>query len=261
MEIINSQSNLSRTETGEFTQQTSSEMDANSRLLELTLQLLPTLGTKWNLHNLVSMKRQTLNRVLFYDRIYREILDVPGVICEFGVQWGATSAQLINLRGVYEPYNYSRHLFSFDTFEGFTSIDPKDGGLSNTGDYAVSKSHENVLNEILDIHEAFSPITHIRKFTLIKGDASEKIDQWLAENPHAIISLAIFDMDVYKPTKEVLQKILPRLVKGSVLLFDELNCPNFPGETLALDEVLGLNNIRLHKSPLQPFSSWMKFEV
>jgi hypothetical protein len=67
MEIINSQSNLSRPETGEFTQQTSSEMDANSRLLELTLQLLPTLGTKWNLHNLVSMKRQTLNRVLFYD--------------------------------------------------------------------------------------------------------------------------------------------------------------------------------------------------
>jgi hypothetical protein len=70
---------------------------------------------------------------------------VPGVICEFGVQRGATSTQLINLRGVYEPYNYSRHLFSFDTFEGFTFIDLKDGGLSNPGDYAVSESHESVL--------------------------------------------------------------------------------------------------------------------
>lgn len=43
-------------------------------------------------------------------------------------------------------------------------------------------------------------------FELIKGDATETIDKWLDNNPGASIALAIFDMDVYAPTKGVLQK-------------------------------------------------------
>jgi hypothetical protein len=259
MEIIDSVSSLRKTDSGEFTQQTDSELNSNDRLLELTLPLLAKFGPKWNLHNLVTMKRQTMNRILYLDQVYKEIISVPGVICEFGVQWGATTTQLINLRGLHEPYNYARHIFSFDTFEGFASVEAKDGIASETGDYSTFPDYEKILEEILSIHESFSPIPHIKKFSLIKGDASFTIDEWLTNNPHAIISLAIFDMDVYKPTKDVLEKILPRLVKGSVLVFDELNCPNFPGETLALDEVLGLNNVRLVKSNLQPFSSWLLF--
>jgi hypothetical protein len=50
--------------------------------------------------------------------------------------------------------------------------------------------------------------------------------------------MAIFDMDIYKPTKDVLEKIIPRLVKGSLLVFDELNFKAFPGETIAVNEVL-----------------------
>lgn len=64
-------------------------------------------------------------------------------------------------------------------------------------------------------------------------------------------------MDLFKPTKDVLNKIKPRLAKGSMLVFDELNCPSFPGETLALSEELGLNNATLYKSKFQPYSSWM----
>ena len=130
-------------------------MNANDRLLELTLPLLSSFGTKWNLHTLVSMKRQTLNRVLYFDQIYREIVNLPGVICEFGVQWGATTSQLINLRGLHEPYNYARHIFSFDTFDGFATVDQKDGTESHVGDYSTFQGYEEVLEEILSIHESF----------------------------------------------------------------------------------------------------------
>jgi hypothetical protein len=41
--------------------------------------------------------------------------------------------------------------------------------------------------------------------------------------------------------------IKSRLVKGSVIGFDELNDPDSPGETLALKEAIGLNNIRLKR--------------
>ena len=47
----------------------------------------------------------------------------------------------------------------------------------------------------------------------------------------------------------MLEMIAPRLTKGSVVAFDELNDPDAPGETLAVMEALGLNNIRLKRYP------------
>jgi hypothetical protein len=117
-------------------------------------------------------------------------------------------------------------------------------------------NYEVTLDEILSIHEMFCPISHIKKYELIKGDASQTFVTWLENNPHAIVSMAIFDMDVYKPTKDVLQKIIPRLTKGSLLVFDELNCQHFPGETTAVQEVLGLNNLKLHRHPHQSYCAW-----
>ena len=38
---------------------------------------------------------------------------------EFGVRWGQNLITLNNLRGIYEPFNHSRKIIGFDTFEGF----------------------------------------------------------------------------------------------------------------------------------------------
>jgi hypothetical protein len=243
----------------EWTQSSRGEQESNKRLLEITQSLLPSYGNNWNAHSVLTLRRQSISRILYYDYLYKKILDVPGVICEFGVQWGTTLAQLMAFRGIYEPYNHSRKIYGFDTFEGFPVIDEKDHGFSQLGDYSVNSGHIELLEEILTIHESYSPLSHIKKFDLVKGDASLTVGPWLAANPHAIISMAIFDMDVYKPTRDVLELILPRLTKGSLLVFDELNAETFPGETRAVDEVLGLNNIRLRHNSNQPLCAWAVF--
>lgn len=226
-------------------------------LRETTQQLLPLFGEgSWNKHNLVTLNVTVLSRLLYLNDLYRKIVDVPGVICEFGVQWGSTLTQLINLRSIYEPFNHSRIIYGFDTFSGFPSVNEMDGNLYRKGDLATPNKYEDTLDRILALIESFPPLPHIKKFALIKGDASHTIEQWLDDNPHAIISLAIFDMDLYSPTKAVLEKIMPRLTKGSIIAFDELNCKAFPGETRALDEVIGLNNLRLRRSPLHPHGAW-----
>lgn len=92
-------------------------------------------------------------------------------------------------------------------------------------------------------------MNHIKKFELRRGDATMEVPRYLQENPETIVALAYFDFDLYAPTKSVLETILPRLVKGSVVAFDELNDPESPGETLAVMEVLGLRNIRLKRFP------------
>lgn len=236
---------------------TEKEKSALVQLREIAENLLPKFGDEvWHRHSPVTLNASVTSRILYLDNLYRKIVDVPGVICEFGVQWGATLTQLINLRSIYEPFNHSRTICGFDTFEGFLGTHEKDGGDYRKGDLYTQDQHEVQLGKILSLIESFPPLSQIEKFQLIKGDASHTIDQWLEENPHAIISMAIFDMDLYTPTKAVLEKIAPRLIKGSVLAFDELNCKMFPGETLALNEALGLNNLRLYRSPLHPFGAW-----
>ncbi|MDO8651585.1 MAG: TylF/MycF/NovP-related O-methyltransferase [Undibacterium sp.] len=225
-------------------------------MLALRNAIVPNMGPHWNLHSNLFVKRITLSRILYFNHLYSLIREIPGVICEFGVQWGASLALLANLRAMYEPYNYSRKIIGFDTFSGFEAPHEKDGGVVAQGDYASMDAYAEQLEEILGLHESLSPISHIKKFELVKGDASTTIVDWLAHNPYAVISMAIFDMDVYQPTKDVLEQILPRLVKGSVLVFDELSCQRFPGETLALAEVIGLNNLKLRRDPNQPFCSW-----
>jgi hypothetical protein len=241
---------------GEITAKSDAELLDGSSLHTIALNLMQLQEGDWNEHSLVCMKRQTLSKVLYINNLYQQIIHVPGVICEFGVHWGSTLATLINLRGIYEPFNHSRRIYGFDTFEGFCAVNPEDGSLPATGDYATSENYEQTLEKICSLHEANAPISHIRKFGLIKGDASETVDEWLNDNQHAVIAMAIFDMDLYKPTKDVLQKIIPRLTKGSLLVFDELNDPSFPGETLAMQEVLGSRNLSLRQFPHHGFAAW-----
>ena len=244
---------------GELTQQTQQEQKLNLRLLEITEKLLPNFGNNWNAHSILSLRRQSVSRILYYDELYKQIIGVPGVICEFGVQWGKTLAQLIAFRGIYEPYNHSRKIYGFETFEGFPATEEADGILSAIGDYTVNPDHFVLLEEILTIHESYSPLAHIKKFELIKGDVSSTAKLWVKQNQQVIVSMAIFDMDLYRPTRDALEAILPRLTRGSLLVFDELNSELFPGETQALNEILGVNNLSLRRNPNQPNCAWAVF--
>lgn len=243
---------------GEFTQRAPAEADNDAALQRFAQARFAKggFGPQWNYHSMVFLKRQVISRIMYQDMLYRQILDVPGVICEFGVHWGATMSLMMNLRGMHEPFNHSRRIVGFDTFSGFVGVDDKDGGLSDAGDYSTSQGYEAELDEILTLHESFSPISQMKKFELVKGDVAETLPRWIEANPHAIISMAVFDMDLYKPTKDALELVMPRLTKGSVLVFDELNCPYFPGETSAVDEVIGIKNLRLRRFPHQPYCAW-----
>ena len=206
-------------------------------------QLLSNLG--------LFLESKNLSRILFIDFLFRQIIDVQGVIMEFGTRWGQNMALFEALRGIYEPFNRHRKLIAFDTFEGFPSLHKKDGEseMMQVGQLALSENYEEYLETVLRAHETLNPLSHIKKFELRKGDATVEVPKYLEEHQHTIVALAYFDFDLYEPTKKCLELIKPRLTKGSVLGFDELNDPDSPGETLAVMEELGLNNIRLKRFP------------
>lgn len=208
------------------------------------------------------MSRQNMSQVLFLNEVYQHILDVHGVIMEFGVRWGRNLAIYESLRGIYEPFNHNRKIIGFDTFEGFPSIDEKDGNdkVISVGAFNVTENYDEYLTKVLDYHEQESPISHIKKYELVKGDATVGIDNYLADHPETIVSLAYFDFDIYTPTKACLLAIKDRLTKGSVIGFDELNCATYPGETLALMETLGLGANKIRHSKFSPTQSYIVIE-
>ena len=208
------------------------------------------------------INRQSMARFLWIHELYQQIINVPGVIMEFGVRWGQNLALFQSLRGIYEPYNYTRKVIGFDTFSGFAGTTERDGtaDIIAEGSYSVTEGYEKYLEQILQYHELESPVAHIKKHALVKGDASKTAEQYIADNPETIIALAYFNMDIYQPTAKALEAIKPCLCKGSIIGFDELNCPHFPGETTALKDVLGLDKYRIVRHPHNPYPAYIVIE-
>jgi hypothetical protein len=201
------------------------------------------------------MRSSYLASILFMNEMYQKIITVPGVIMEFGVWWGANLALFQSLRGVYEPYNYTRKVIGFDTFQGYPDVlshEDKNSKYLFKGNYAVSQGYEHYLNDVLEFHEYENVMPNKKKFELVKGDVIDTLPKYLIDNPQTIISLAYFDMGLYKPTKAALEAIRPYLTKGSILVMDELNFPDMPGETVAVREVFGLDKYTINRSLYTP---------
>jgi hypothetical protein len=239
----------------------SSEKDQRTRLLSLfrrcpipEKELLSNLG--------LFVKRQDVSKLLFMNDLYQQILPVHGVVAEFGVRWGNNLALFESFRGIYEPYNHNRKILGFDTFAGFPSVHQKDGtaDMVIAGAYGVTTGYEEYLGQILAYHEQESPIPHIQKYSLVKGDATIEVEKYLTAQPETIIALAYFDFDLYEPTKKCLELIRSHVTKGTVIGFDQLNDSGFPGETLALKEVFGLDRYHIRKSRYGSVQSYLVIE-
>jgi hypothetical protein len=112
------------------------------------------------------------------------------------------------------------------------------------------------INRAISLHDGNRVLPHISKTQLIIGDATKTIPRFIAENQHILVSMLYLDFDLYEPTKVALESLIDRMPKGAVLAFDELNTKNFPGETMALLETIGIRNLSLRKTPFDPYISY-----
>ncbi len=121
------------------------------------------------------------------------------------------------------------------------------------------QAHAKIKQEIerlVALHDQNRPLRHIPKVELVEGDACKTIPKYIEQNPHLMVSLLYLDFDLYEPTKVALEKLYPRVVKGGLVAFDELNCPEFPGETIALLETVDLAEVKLRRFPFDPYVSY-----
>ena len=203
------------------------------------------------------VRRQHLKRFLAMYEIFKLALPVKGSVVECGVFKGFGVMSWAKLSAMLEPENLTRRVYAFDTFAGFPTVHAKDktavaevtqGGL-------FADSHDE-LTALIAEYDRDRFLGHVEKVHLVKGDVTETIPPFLDQHPHLVVSLLFLDMDLYEPTKAALKHFVPRMPKGAVLVFDELDNPMWPGETLATMEELGLRRLALRRFDWDPYISY-----
>ena len=207
------------------------------------------------------VRRQHLKRFLAMYEIFKKVLSVKGSVVECGVYRGFGLMTWAKLSTILEPENLTRRIYGFDTFEGFPEISQQDlSDESQAVEGTLSSSSHDELTKLIEQYDSDRFLGHINKVQLFAGDAVDTIPEFVNTNPHLIVSLLFLDFDLYEPTKVAIENFLPRMPKGSLIVFDELDNPIWPGETLALFESVGIRNLRLERIEWDPYISYATIE-
>jgi hypothetical protein len=206
--------------------------------------------------------RQDLTNFLVRYEIFKRVLEIQGSIIECGVLRGGGLMAWAQFSAIFEPTNHQRRVVGFDTFNGFPGLSKQDrrseseqarpGGLA-----ADSYDHLTQCVELFDMNRF---IGHVPKVELVRGDAVKTIPQYLKANPQLIVSLLYLDFDIYEPTLAALKHFLPRMPKGAVIAFDELNLKDWRGESIAVLEALKLREYRIERCQFGSVISFTQIE-
>ncbi|BBI36133.1 class I SAM-dependent methyltransferase [Cohnella abietis] len=203
-------------------------------------------------------KRSTARFLARYE-IYKELVSVNGSIVECGVFNGAGLFSWAQFANIFEPSNYTRKIIGFDTFAGFPNLSEQDSEPNST--YAVGDLQGDTVEQLqasIAKYNAERHLSHIPNVELVAGDFLETAEGYLEANPHLLIAMLYLDFDLYEPTKKALELFLPRMPKGAIICFDELNCATFPGETTAMLEMLPIRSSELRRFPFDPWISYLR---
>jgi hypothetical protein len=207
--------------------------------------------------------RQNITRFLETYEYWKLIKNIPGNILECGVAGGSFLMSMAHFSSIYEPHHYTRKIIGFDTFKGFTKPDKKDlsSGAKHMHEGGLAYDSYDYLKKSIELFDGNRMIGNIPKVSLWKGDISNTLPNYLEQNPAAIVGMLHLDLDIYKPTKDVINMIKGRIPKGGIIIFDEINHEDYPGETIAVMETLGINNLELQRVNESSMAAYVKFNL
>lgn len=197
-----------------------------------------------------------IERHLAIYELYKKTWELPGSVAEFGIYNGSTFFFLARLIEIFNRPSFeihessSHHLYGFDTFEGVIHLTDRDHTEVHTTKRYIAgfKQDENVFLRDLE-HFKDTNCGIAKRLHTIKGDATVSFPDFIKRNPGVRFRFVLLDMDIFEPTNAVLNSILDYMVPGGIIAFDEYGFPEWPGETIAVDQFLRKNHLELKAIP------------
>lgn len=194
-----------------------------------------------------------LAKMLAHYELYKTIVSLPGHVVECGVYKGASFLRFATFREILES-PHSRKMIGFDAFGSFPD-DHEDAAnkefirrFSEAGGDGIGRES---LGEIL-AYKGFD------NCELIEGDICRTVPQYVLDHPELKIALLHIDVDVYQPTKVILEQLFKRVVKGGLVVFDDYG--TVAGETRAVDEFLekAERGLLIEKLPISHIPAYIR---
>jgi hypothetical protein len=183
-----------------------------------------------------------IGKLLSHYELYKMIQGLPGDVIECGVYKATSLIRWSTFRAVLES-EFSRKILAFDAFGTFpTSQADTQDDASFIERFESAGGEGLTVSETKDIFR-FKRIDQNVHF--VQGDVHDTVPKWLKNHPEGKVALLHLDMDVYEPTKAVLDQLWDRLVKGGIVVVDDYNAVG--GATKAVDEFLTDKNICVQK--------------
>lgn len=206
--------------------------------------------------------RQSITSFLERYELFKLIKNTPGSIVECGVANGFGLMSFAHFCSIFEGYHYTRKIIGFDTFEGFTEPSTQDltSKASHMTKGGLHYQSFDVLQKMIEFYNQNRILGHLEKISIVKGDISTTLPKYLEKNPHLVIGLLYLDLDLYKPTKDTIKLLINRIPKGGMICFDEINHQDYPGETIAIIEEIGISNLKLKRLDFATMSSYAVME-
>lgn len=186
--------------------------------------------------------RFNLARFLAHYEIFKQVVDIPGVIVDMGVFRGSSTFTWAKLCEIFCPTDVRKVVYGFDSFAGFSKLAPEDGAEDVKNDRKVGGYYggPTIEADLTTAQQAMNADKHIRdinRIEFIKGDVCQTIPDFVSRKGQGLrIALLNLDLDLYEPTRVALENFVPLMTRGGIIIADEYAIDTFGGESKAIDE-------------------------
>lgn len=195
------------------------------------MDILPDLNDSFKYENFfyLSCESSRIEKLITQYSIFCKSLSVQGAIVECGVFKGASFARYAMFRKIHKMED--KLLIGFDAFGFFPETSYEDDKLLRDEFIEIDGKKGISVEQLKTVLENKSCSINTR---LIKGDICETVPSFVKDNLMLKISFLNLDVDIYEPSKSILENLYPLMSPGGILLLD--NYGEFPGETKAVDD-------------------------
>ena len=205
--------------------------------------MFPDLSQRSGRHELMAQLIGTrLSEAFYLIAHLNRVLDLEGVVCEFGVAQGATSALIAN-----EIRETDKDFWLFDSFEGLPKPTDRDKLIDDVFDLGSIEKYQGTMaygqHQVIDrLNSIRFPLEHVK---VVPGFIETTAK---SANLPKEVCFAYVDFDFYEPIKIALELLDSRLPAGGVVIVDDYGFFS-EGAQAAVDEFVEEHRQRYTKEP------------
>jgi SAM-dependent methyltransferase len=178
-----------------------------------------------------------MQKIFARHRMFLETVDLPGHIIDAGVFKGSSAILFAHMLKTYCPYARKK-VVGFDTFAGaFDAIETFEATRAANFMAKYEPGMEGALRGVLDAQGLADYCE------LVRGDIVVTLPAYVERNRGMRVSLLHLDLDVFRPTLEVLRICYDIMVPGGIILLDQFGVEGW-GETDAVTAFMKERGLR-----------------